>query len=181
MEYPPAYHITFTTYGTWLHGDKRGSVDKRHNQYCSAFVSPNADLHKKEQNNLKNSPIILDKNLREAILKAILQVCDLRGWVPYAVHVRSNHIHIVVSGNAKPEKIMTDFKAYATRAIKDSNDNQKLIRKYWSQHGSTKYLWTEESLASTIEYVKNRQGKIMSLWVRDLNRALSVSAGYTPH
>jgi REP element-mobilizing transposase RayT len=181
MEYPIAYHITFTTYGTWLHGDRRGSVDEQHNQYRSAFVSPDAELHKKEQNNLKNPPVILDKNIREVVLKAVLQVCSFRNWAPYAVHVRSNHIHIVVSGNAKPEKMMIDFKAYATRAIKGSDDNQKFIGKYWSLHGSTKYIWTKENLASAIDYVKNRQGKIMSLWVGDLSRALSVSAGYTPH
>jgi len=177
MKYPLAYHITFTTYGTWLHGDERGSVDKRHNRYCSAFVSPNAELHKKEQTKLKNPSVTLNKNVREIVLKAVLRVCALRGWVPHAVHVRSNHIHIVARGNAKPEKMMRDFKAYATRAIKSSDDNQRFIRKYWSRHSSTKYLWTKENLASAIEYVKNRQGNIMSLWVGDLNGALSVSAG----
>ncbi len=181
MEYPIAYHITFTTYGTWLHGDKRGSVDEQHNQYRSVFVSPDAKLHRKEQNHLKNPPVILNKNFREVVLKAVLQVCRFRNWVPCAVHVRSNHIHIVVNGNAKPEKMMTDFKAYATRAIKSVDNNQKFIRKYWSLHGSTKYIWTKEGLASAIDYVKNKQGKVMSLWVGDSNRALSVSAGCPPH
>ncbi len=178
MEYPIAYHITFTSYGTWLHGDNRGSGDEQHNQYRNDFMSPNAELHKKEQDNLKNHPVILDKNTREIVLKAILQVCCYRGWITHAVHVRSNHIHIVVSGEEKPEKMMTDFKAYATRSIKSSGDNQRLIRKYWSRHGSTKYIWMKEHLASAIDYVKNRQGTIMSLWIRDINRALSVSAGY---
>ena len=176
MKYPLAYHITFTTYGTWLHGDEKGSVDKGHNQYGSDFVSPNSGLNKKEQTRLKNLPVVLDKNNREFVLKALLQVCGYRGWVAHAVHVRSNHIHIVVSSNEKPEKMMVDFKAYATRAIK-KNSNKAIFRKYWSQHGSTKYLWTKENLVSTVEYVKNRQGKTMSLWVGDLDRALSVSAG----
>ena len=177
MKYPFAYHITFTTYGTWLHGDKRGSVDKQHNQYRSAFVSPNAGLRKKEQANLKNPSVILNKNIREAVLKAILQVCGHRGWDAHAVHVRSNHIHIVVSGKEKPEKMMVDFKAYATKTIRKNSNNQAIFRKYWSRHGSAKYLWTKENLVSTVDYVKNRQGKIMSLWVGDLSRALSVSAG----
>ena len=73
--------------------------------------------------------------------------------------------------------MITDFKAYATRAIKKNSNNQTKIRKYWSRHGSTKYLWTKGNLVSAIDYVKNKQGKIMSLWIRDLNRALSVSAG----
>ncbi len=170
MEYPIAYHITFTTYGTWLHGDSRGSVDKQHNLYHSDFVSPNSKLHKKEQDKLKNPPIILDKTGRDIVLKTILEVCCYRGWITYAVHVRSNHIHVVVGGEEKPEKMMTDFKAYATRAIKGVNGNSSLIKKYWSRHGSTKYIWTKENLACAIDYVKNRQGKIMSLWVVDITR-----------
>lgn len=177
MKYPIAYHITFTTYGSWLHGDERGSVDKGHNQYGSAFVSPNSGLHKKEQTSLKNPSVILDKNIREVVLKAVLEVCGLRSWVAHAIHVRSNHIHIVVSGDEEPERMMRDFKAYATRAIKKNSSSKAVIKKYWSRHGSTKYLWTKENLVSTVEYVKNRQGETMSLWVGDLNRALSVSAG----
>ncbi len=30
---PLAYFITFRCYGTWLHGDRRGSVDRFHNIY----------------------------------------------------------------------------------------------------------------------------------------------------
>ncbi len=166
MKYPLAYLITFTTYGTWLHGDKRGSIDKRNNQYCSTFESPNSGLHKKEQANLKNPSFIMDKNIREVVLKAVLWVCGLRGWIPHSVHVRKNHIHIVVSGDAKPERIMRDFKAYATRAIKNCDSDKTVIKKYWTRHGSTKYLWTKGNLAAATEYVKNRQGRIMSLWVK---------------
>ena len=166
MKYPIACHITFTTYGSWLHGDKRGSVDKGHNQYGSAFVSPNSGLHKKVQAFLKNPPVILEKIIREVVLEAVLRVCGFRGWVAHAIHVRSNHIHIVVSGDAEPESMMRDFKAYATRTIKKNSNNQALIRKYWSRHGSTKYLWTKENLVSSVEYVKNKQAKKMSLWIK---------------
>ena len=181
MEYPIAYLITFTTYGTWLHGDKRGSVDKEHNQYGNSFIAPSSVLRGKEQNSLRHPVFILGQRQREVVLEAILQVCKFRGWFAYAVHVRSNHIHILVSGEEKPEKIMVAFKAYATRAIKRCYKGQTISRKYWTGHGSTKYIWTKESLVSAIDYVKNRQGKIMSLWVGDLNRALSVSAVNTPH
>jgi len=136
-------------------------------------VSPNAQIHKKEQANLKNPPFIMNKNIREVVLKAVLQVCGLRGRIPYAIHVRSNHIHTVASGREKPEKMMVDFKAYATKAIKSFGNNKTIIKKYWTQHGSTKYLWTKEHLASATEYVKNRQGKIMSLWVNDNTEPLA--------
>ena len=57
---------------------------------------------------------------------------------------------------------MTDFKAYATGAIKNCGGGYVGIKKYWTEHGSTKYLWTQEKLASTIEYVKYEQGEMMA-------------------
>jgi hypothetical protein len=40
-----AYFITFTIYGTWLHGSSKGkgSVDAEHNEFGTPFVEPDAD------------------------------------------------------------------------------------------------------------------------------------------
>jgi REP element-mobilizing transposase RayT len=167
IEYPLAYLITFTTYGTWLHGDKRGSVDKKHNQYGSPFAAPASALQRKEQGALKNPAFTLKQSQREIVLQAILKVCRFRRWFAHAAHVRSNHVHIVVSGEERPERMMADFKAYATRCIRTINRDKRLMKKCWTRHGSTKYLWTKESLASAIRYVKNEQGKVMAFGTTD--------------
>jgi len=161
MKRPLAYLITFTTYGTWLHGDKRASVNKEHNRFGEKFVPCSPGLNTKEQSFLKHQPIKLNALHRNIVLQAILEVCKFRGWLAHAVHVRSNHIHIVVSGREKPEKMMRDFKIYATKTIKKDSDKIS-AEKYWTRHGSTKYIWTKEKLRSSIEYVKNGQGKIMA-------------------
>src|SRR4029077_14507206 len=38
---PLAYLITFRAHGTWLHGDRRGSVDRFHNRYGTPRIPPN--------------------------------------------------------------------------------------------------------------------------------------------
>jgi hypothetical protein len=38
---PLAYLITFRAYGTWLHGDSRGSVDRFHNRYGAPLIRAN--------------------------------------------------------------------------------------------------------------------------------------------
>ncbi|MFA5252689.1 MAG: transposase [Phycisphaerae bacterium] len=162
MKHPLAYLITFTTYGTWLHGGKKASVNEEHNRFGEEFVPCNPGLNTKERSFLKHPPIKLNALHRNIVLQAVLEVCEFRGWLAHAVHVRSNHIHIVVSGREKPEKMMRDFKIYATRAIKKDGDKIP-AEKYWTRHGSTKYIWTKKKLCSSIEYVKNGQGKIMSL------------------
>jgi len=73
--------------------------------------------------------------------------------------------------------MMVDFKSYATKAIKKCNNEHTIIKKYGTRHGSTKYIWTKESLASTIKYVKNEQGQMMEFGSSQLNRAPNVSEG----
>jgi REP element-mobilizing transposase RayT len=162
MNYPLGCLITFTTYGTWLHGDERASVDKKHNRYGSPLVAGNYALQLREHSTLKNPPLSLSKSQRELALQAIMEVCRFRGWFAHAVHVRSNHVHIVVSGEEKPEKMMRNFKAYGTRALRKHVVGRSTIKKYWTQHGSTRYLWTQHSLASAVDYVENEQGKKMT-------------------
>jgi hypothetical protein len=41
---PLAYLITFRCYGTWLHGDARGSVDPTHNVYGALKIAANQAL-----------------------------------------------------------------------------------------------------------------------------------------
>jgi len=166
---PLAYLITFTTYGTWMHGDKRGSVDKRHNRYGTAFLGQNCSRQMKEYSILKNQPLELTPHLRQAVLRAIIGVCEVRKWFAHAVHVRGNHVHIVVSADDEPDRIMRDFKSYATRAIKQRSDGNSKIKKFWTRHGSTKYLWTKESLVSAIGYVKNEQGRTMEFGSTNTN------------
>src|SRR4030042_445181 len=161
MKYPLAYLITFTTYGTWLHGDKRASVNEEHNRFGDQFVPCNPGLNTKEQSSLKHPPIKLNAFRRNIVLQAILEVCEFRKWFAHSVHVRTNHVHIVVSGREEPERMMRDFKIYATKAIK-RHKGKISAEKYWTRHGSTKYIWTKERLRSSIEYVKNGQGNIMA-------------------
>jgi len=161
MKCPLAYLITFTTYGTWLHGDKRASVNEEHNRFGEEFIPHNPGLNTKEQSLLKHPPIKLNAFCRNIVLRAILEVCEFRGWFAHSIHVRSNHVHIVVSGKEEPEKMMRDFKIYATKAIKKAGDKMS-AEKYWIRHGSTKYIWTKEKLRSSIAYVKNGQGNIMA-------------------
>ena len=159
MNYPLAYLITFTTYGTWLHGDIRGSVDRNHNKYGDEFLPEKGSFEQQDCKLLKNTAVFLDEKDRNVVLNAVLDQCGFRGWFAYAIHVRSNHIHIVLSALEKPEKIMTTLKAYSTRALRACGVNKL---KFWTAHGSTRYLWTKEKLEAAIKYVRDRQGVMMA-------------------
>jgi hypothetical protein len=69
----------------------------------------------------------------------------------------------VVAGEAKPERMLSDFKAYATRAFR-SQTGEIPRRRYWAHHGSTRYLWNQASLNAAFDYVRNRQGVRMACY-----------------
>ena len=155
---PLGYLITFRTYGTWLHGEDRGSVDRRHyNRYGDPDMPPNKKLRTDEQDELRSDPVVLDPAQRQVVESAIREVCENRGYALHAVNARSNHVHSVVGAACKPEHVMDSFKAYATRKLREAGLLTSDTRP-WARHGSTPYLWTEEDLERAIDYVLNGQG-----------------------
>src|SRR5439155_15545991 len=112
---PLAHLITLRCYGTWLHGDKRGSIDRFHNRYKSRYIDANEKWHRYNTETLENETLILDASQRQSVDRAIRETCQFRRWHLHALNVRTNHIHTVVSiGSIKPERALTAFKANAT-------------------------------------------------------------------
>src|SRR6267154_2358465 len=68
---PLAYLITFRCYGTWLHGDKRGSIDRFHNRYKSAYLPQSDRRQVLNKRKLKSQPVILDIKRRRSVGDAI--------------------------------------------------------------------------------------------------------------
>ncbi len=157
-EIPLAYLITFRSYGTWLHGDGRGSIDRFHNQYKSAYREPNQKLYNFNAKVLKSEPVNLKAAERELVELAIREVCDYRNWLLRAINIRINHVHTVVSiGDASPSKALNSFKAYSTRKLRENN-LWKFEHSPWSGLGSKRHLWNEESIEKAVDYVINGQG-----------------------
>lgn len=164
-----AYFITFSTYGTWLHGDERGSVDRKHNVAGEVLLPADTELKHTREVLMTESEYRMDSEDRETVLAAIHQHAQFRGWSLLAAHVRTNHVHIVVVSEAKPERVMTEFKAYASRALNKYSGGGK--RNHWTRHGSTRWLKTEESVRRAIEYTVDEQGEPMAVYhARDEER-----------
>jgi REP element-mobilizing transposase RayT len=155
---PLAYFITFRAYGTWLHGDERGSVDRLHNAFGSPRLPPNALRRNYERRMLKRPPVHLSKNRRAAIESAIRETCELRNWTLWAFNIRTNHVHTVVSAKCKSETVLSALKANATRALREATLWQS-GHSPWVRKGSRKHLWTQKQLSAAINYVLYDQGE----------------------
>src|SRR5581483_251390 len=112
---------------------------------------------------LNETPWTLDPEARRIALNTIRSVCRHREWLAHAIHIRTNHVHAVIGGQAKPERMLSDCKAYSTRAFRRAHPGIQR-RRYWADHGSTRYLWNEVSLKAAIDYVLHAQGEQMACY-----------------
>jgi REP element-mobilizing transposase RayT len=159
-EFPLAYLITIRTFGTWLHGDERNSVDRHgRNIYGTPDIAPNQKLEKLMRSELKQPPIIFDNHQRYTVEVAIRELCENRTYLLRAINVRTNHVHAVVTAQAKPERIADAFKAFATKKLREE-DLFSSDLKVWSRGRSRRYLWKPRHVELAIDYVLYGQGDV---------------------
>jgi len=137
--FPLAYHIVFTCYGTRLQGNPKGSVSKYNNNPGTPLLRIDPVRQHKHGKRMTQLPYELDESRRRVVLEAIKEVCQYREWHLIAAHIRSNHVHAIVSANCRPEKVMGDFKAYVSRALTRAGFESS-SRRRWTVHGSTGYI-----------------------------------------
>jgi REP element-mobilizing transposase RayT len=158
---PVGYLITFRCYGTWLHGDERGSIDRYHRAYGTPGLPASAVRRKHDRDLLKQPPVELNSEQRKVVESAIRETCRIRLWNLWTINVRTNHVHAVVTANKKPDAVMTALKANSTRALREVALWASELSP-WEFRGSKKYLWDEEQLRNAIRYVESGQGRALA-------------------
>jgi REP element-mobilizing transposase RayT len=120
------------------------------------YEEPDVGLERFEASLLIHPPVKLTPPQRERCEAAIRETCMYRAWTLHAVNARTNHVHVVLSGPATPERIMEALKAWCTRQMRTAGLIAREV-KPWARHGSTRYLWTPEHLAQACDYVERVQ------------------------
>ena len=149
-----------------MHGDESGSVDRQHNLVGSRLLEPDAERVMAERRDMLQDPYVLAEGARPVVLAAIQRHCAHRGWNLLAAHVRSNHVHVIVEAETRPERIMNEFKSYASRELNQLT-SETPDRKRWARHGSTGWLWKDEDVRHALQYVIDEQGEPMALFIAD--------------
>jgi REP element-mobilizing transposase RayT len=153
MSGPKAYFLTWTTYGAWVHGDARGTVDDEHNRYMTPRA-PACEARARANRAAMNSvEVRLGDDHRKLVDEAIRDHCAFRSWWLGALSVRSNHVHCVVhSGETAPEQVVGQLKSWATRRLRERGAFAPTHR-IWAREASTRYLWKEHDVRAAQQYV----------------------------
>jgi len=155
MDYPVAWFITWTTYGTWLHGDARGSFQNR------TYLPPDAELERANRAAMTEEVVYLTEQQRALVDAVLIAECQAQGWELHARNVRTNHVHLVVSAARSGSFVRTRLKALASRALSDdvglpmAGDNGR--KRWWTEKGNIVPIDNEKSLEETTVYVRDLQ------------------------
>jgi REP element-mobilizing transposase RayT len=152
------YLLTFRCYGTWLHGDERGSVDRFHNQPGEPMLGPSPKLQCHRRNLLKSGVAHLNVDVQVVVDAAIREAAASRTWTIHALNVLSNHVHVVIECDeiVTPERVLSYLKARATHYLRQQ-DLAEPGERVWEYHGSTRYLKSKAAIEVACEYVLNHQ------------------------
>ncbi len=121
------YMATWTTYGTWLQGNKKGYVKN------GTILEADPELEESNEKRLRQNKIKIPKKYRLIVEEAILKEAERIEQSVYAITVCSNHVHIVVKSIMKTVGYSVgQFKRAATHEL----------RKY----GFENKIWTKDTV-----------------------------------
>lgn len=155
MQTPYALFMTWTVYGTHLPGDASGWRHRNHGP-----MLPQPMLAAWHRNRLKHGVNLLDEEMRNVVNQALCDIIEFRQWVLWAVAVRSNHVHVVLSAPRYTPRLVRDqLKAKATLELR-----KKYViwmeRPVWTAGGDIQVLDSESDVEACARYVDVAQDRM---------------------
>lgn len=136
--------VTWTTYGSWLPGDKRGYVE--HGQ----ILPGNEHIVKRNEDRQKSSTVILNEREREIVRQAILTEVQRIAQTLEALVVYSNHVHLLARPHTESiEEIVSRYKSVSTRSLWQNGRQGRI----WTKGYDKRFCFMEEDVAQRIRYI----------------------------
>jgi REP element-mobilizing transposase RayT len=161
-QFPLAYHITFGTYGTRLHGDERGTIDRSMNKPGDPIIGKCEEWEQMERARLNFQPRLFNNEQMILVESLIPRVGERGGWHLHEWAAGPNHVHNVLSANVEGDAVRKWLKRWLGQEL------AKLIplqprETFWAECGSVKWIWTDEYLRSATDYVRKQRASPRSI------------------
>ena len=153
---PLAYFLTWTTYASWLPGDRRGWADR------GLIRGPNPRLRRIASSRARGRRVVLDVAARRLVEWTIADHCRRRSWHLHACHCRAEHVHVVVTaGGRPPHVVLGELKAWCSRALATAAAEVGAAPRdqTWTRGGSCRRLYDETAVDAVVTYVRECQDK----------------------
>ena len=153
---PLAYHVTFGTYGTRLHGDPKGTVDRSMNQYGDPIIGANPDRWIRETGLLRFAPVILSPSLRQYAESSITLICQTGNWIYHIAAAGEDHIHVLLTADAVGTEVRKWFKRWLGEKLSEKWPLPK-GQSFWTEGGSVKWVWKEDYFHNIHRYISRQR------------------------
>lgn len=91
--------------------------------------------------------------------ESIREICSVRSWSLWALSVRSNHVHVVVTApEYAPQLVRDQLKSKATRGLRHAFPVWN-VRPVWSAKGDIEFLDSEHNIEQCVVYVVEAQNR----------------------
>ena len=166
------WFLTWTTYGSWLPGDRRGSTSRvrtaggseRHNVVGEPAAPPQPARERHARQLMRGPTVLLSREQATTLRGDFERTATFRGWTILAGAMMHNHVHLVVAvvGDPEPSDVLRDFKRRASRALNETAGEPAL--RWWTRGGSTRRLQRDANVLASVRYVRD-QWRPLSTWV----------------
>ncbi|MBK8268070.1 MAG: hypothetical protein IPK83_07075 [Planctomycetes bacterium] len=155
-DWPIAFHITFGTYGTRLHGDDRPTVARPLNHFGEPFVEPNEARRQAIRGFMIGEPLYLSREQRIEVERMIPDICSRGNGAFHIAAAQPDHVHCLLSTDADPKVVRKLLKRWLGEHLSQGWSLNGRPR-WWAEGGSGKYVWDVEYFKSAYEYIERQK------------------------
>ncbi|MFH1417864.1 MAG: transposase [Planctomycetota bacterium] len=181
----PCWLLTWTTYGSWLPGDKRGFVSRAprangnhnvRNTPETPYDSGGVDLRESAKARMKGKAIELTAEHAALLAESFGESATTHSIGVIAFAMMPDHIHILCqSADHDGSRLLKLFKGAASHRLGQSFQLANAPR-WWTEGGSKRYIKKGEDPAAAIDYVCSQERPWM---VRCFDESRNVSLDTT--
>ena len=155
---PIAHHITWGTYGTRLHGDSRGTVDRDHNEYGEPVIGFDQHRWYRETRELKHPVVRFEQTEMKLVESLVPSICERGGWELHACAGGPDHVHVLLDARNKADakSVRRMLKRWLGQALCEQNPRPDGAS-WWAECGSAKYVFERDYFFAALEYVRKQR------------------------
>lgn len=167
-----AYLLTWTTYGTWLRGDKRGyvgrtldgydSVRPANNEYGVPYDADDGRTYNRDVNALKSRLMHLTAEQASCVAEALCEAARGAGYDLARAAVMRDHVHVLVGAHPDGKsEVMRKLKSVS--AVRLTQRFGRPGGRWWTRSGSEREKWDEGVVAAAEAYVASQENKLAEI------------------
>jgi REP element-mobilizing transposase RayT len=142
------YLLTWTSYGSWLQGNRRGWVQDGQ-VYSDSVCIEGVNAEK-----LKSKPVVLTELQQSIVYDSIIDHAVERSQQIFALAVAGNHVHLLIEEcDEKAGRLAARYKNVAVRELADDFKGRKI----WTKGFDKRFCNDPDDLHKMVEYVRGHE------------------------